>query len=130
MRVSKKQQEEIDFLSKRFGVRCFYIGGAFEPTEQEIEEYFNWTVKGIKPREGSYHSKNRLFIAKRILDINIKMWRESIKHRLLFFSELYEDQHLKCPYFTNLIKTMEKNFKWEKDTPDYINFVRDMVVDK
>lgn len=66
MRITKRQEEEIDFL-------CKYWGGSREDTE----EYINATVKGIRTTTDKL-SGNSLRVAKTKLDRNIKMWREGL----------------------------------------------------
>jgi hypothetical protein len=112
--MTKGQKDEIDFLSKRY----YGIMGIFEPTKQEIEEYLNWTTKGIKPNRktsGRAETKNRLFVHKRSLDIQIKMWRGDLIGKrsegvpLLYAFELLEEEEgtpsLDCKYFRKLLKT-------------------------
>lgn len=79
MRISKKQRDEINFLAKEFG-------NSFVPTEEECQEYINHTVHGGKRNED-----NRLFMAKRGLDISIKMWRDDLVIGQLGVNELSED---------------------------------------
>ncbi len=77
MRVTKKQQEEVDFLSKL---------SKATPTKEDIEEYILDTVHGEKGKES-----NLLIQAKRKLDITIAMWREDFTKGYLSPEELKED---------------------------------------
>lgn len=92
MNISRKQKEEIDFLSKIENI---------SPTKDEIETYVNYTVKGI-----SKDKTNILFQAKRKLDIMIKMWREDLTTGLISVDELKED--FKSEYFNKLIDSVIK----------------------
>lgn len=99
MKITNKQQEEIDFLSKTFNVTGL--------TQEEKEQYINSTVNGIgKISCGGLNSgqRNRLFEAKRKLDINIKMWREDLTTGLLSSNELKED--FNCPYGDRLVDSI------------------------
>jgi len=94
MKYSKKQMREVEFLIKYFNAA---------PTQKQIEEYIEWTVFGNKPKyEDSSRSGNSLFIAKRKLDINIKMWTRDMKDGLLAYWELEED--FGCDYFNKLLR--------------------------
>lgn len=97
MSLSNRQKQEVDFFVKFFEAK---------PTEQEVEEYFNWTVKGIKPLVGDKRSENSLFQAKRRLDINVAMWTEDMQKGLLAHWELEED--FDHPYFRRLLKSIRK----------------------
>ena len=70
MKITRKQQEEIDFLCTVFNV---------EPNDEEIQDYLNVSVRGkgvgYKNIGGT---NNSLLLAKRRLDISIKMWREDL----------------------------------------------------
>jgi hypothetical protein len=97
--ITKKQQEEINFLSSVYKVP--------NPTDQEIKEYLDNTVLGIGKfssggMEGSV--SNRLFEAKRKLDIDIKSWREDLTKGLLGADELKED--FNCEYGNKLVDSI------------------------
>jgi hypothetical protein len=91
--LTNKQKQEINFLTK------FYLDK--EPTEQEKIDYINHTVHGIQSKD------NPLFQAKRLLDINIKMWREDLTSGLLSVEELRQD--FKCDYANDLINAIIKS---------------------
>jgi len=82
MKISRKQSEEIDFLEQHF-VKS-------KVSQEEKEDYVRWTVLGKgKPiiRAGD-EGADRLMLAKRGLDITVKMWTEDIRNGLLFAYEL------------------------------------------
>lgn len=95
MKLSRKQLEEIDFLSKQWKLN---------PTQEEKEEYINHTVKGNKTNE-----TNPLFQAKRRLDINIKSWREDLAIGTLSIQELKED--FNHPYMDKVLKGIVKGLR-------------------
>ena len=94
MKLTNKQKEEIDFLTK--------VIKNFEPTEKEIEDYILGTVLG-KKRMGQ-NCDNRIFQAKRTLDIAIKSWRDDIKKGNLTKHELLED--FDCAYFRKILNKL------------------------
>jgi len=98
MKISKKQKQEIDFLEKCYGAKNY--------TEKDIEDYLNATVHG-KGKADKFE-KNELMMAKRRLDIQIKLWREDMQDGILAYWELEEDEELKHPYFLKILKTMRK----------------------
>jgi hypothetical protein len=96
-KITKKQQDEIDFFSKKWD--------SFIPTEEERGEYIKWTVNGEK--KDWRMTCNRLFIAKRKLDIIIKFWKQDIyQWGLLRKKELLEDEELRCPYFSKIVNSI------------------------
>lgn len=122
VKLTKKQKQEINFLIKYFSKQ--------KPSEQEIEEYINCTVKGIHDKEGKLNN-NKLFQAKRKLDINIKMWKEDLRDGMLSVNELLEDfNHI---YFKKIIKTImkgivdKKEFKGDKFTVG-VSFINRAIV--
>jgi len=104
MNISKRQQQEIDFLSK-------YIGN-FKPTQEECEQYVARTVYGKGSKIGLGFSlssdNNRIELAKRYLDITIKEWARDMQEGLLAYWELLEDfdNH---PYAVKIVNTIRKN---------------------
>ncbi len=95
MKISRKQQNEIDFLYKEFP-RHF----EHEPSQEEKEEYVLATVHGKGKVSiggiGQGRTQNPIFDAKRTLDITIKMWRESLytdknPSGVFFIQELYDE---------------------------------------
>jgi hypothetical protein len=103
MKITNKQKIEIDFFSQQVG----YNGIKFIPTEEEIEEYINRTVYGKKKIINNiYDEKNRLFLSKRILDIQIKDWIRDMREGILFYQDLLEgfNSH---PYILKIIETIK-----------------------
>jgi len=99
--MTNKQKQEIDFFCK-----CYNI----DPTEKEIEDYFNHTVYGKKSNElikrltqGSYGGErsyeNCIFQAKRKWDMQLKMFKVDYASFPLF--ELIED--FDHPYATKCL---------------------------
>lgn len=87
MKLSHKVLEEIDFLEK-------FFGDGSSSTQLEKEQYFLHTVKGqnktgVGGIDGTVASP--LFLAKRNLDITIKMWRFGFLEGTLIFHELLEE---------------------------------------
>lgn len=98
MKITKSQQEEINFLARNF-----------IPTEKEKIEYINETVYGQKT------NGNRISENKRILDITIKMWREDIVNGIILIDELYDDAELKqFPYAIKVIDSVVKSLDFKK----------------
>ena len=96
MNITKKQKQEIDFLTKYFDA---------DPSYDEVAEYINWTVHGDKA--GDIRSNNSLYQAKRRLDIVIKDWRMDMVDGQLAYWELLEgfDNH---PYAVKVVNTIRK----------------------
>lgn len=101
MKLSKKQKTEIDFMS-------FYPMVKFNPTEEEIEDYIKRTVYGLENVEKNiYIQKNRLWLAKRIMDIQIKDWKRDMTDGQLAYWEFLEDY---ChPYMNKIVNTLRKS---------------------
>jgi hypothetical protein len=102
MKITKKQQQEVDFLIKEWKL---------SPTEQQIKEYIGVTVLG-KATDKSFEAQrdseaNPLLIAKRKLDIMVKMWTEDLEKGLISYQELRED--FNCPYFDRTLKSIWKS---------------------
>jgi hypothetical protein len=116
MKISNKQQQEVNFLSKTFNV---------SPSEQEIERYFKWVSEG--KNRGTYgalqnnRDENCLFIAKRKWDITLKMYLEDLvwarkgSHRdIVFRHELIRD--FNDPYAMKCINKLFDNFELNENT--------------
>lgn len=99
--ITKKQKQEIDFLRKFLGAKN---------KKEEEENYINYTVKGYKG-----DSSNSLFLAKRKLDMTIKLWRQDMHDGILAYWELTED--FNCPYADKMIKSICKGLPHPK--PNY-----------
>jgi len=93
--MTKKQQQEIDFLEKTWNISA---------TVEEKREYIEQTVLGGKT-DGSFE-KNRLFQAKRKLDMNVKMWRQDLITGLVSYEEMRED--FNHPYMDKVLKGIMK----------------------
>lgn len=100
MKITNRQREEIDFLTK-------YYDKDYEPTQKDISSYLGYTVKGI---EGDIDSS--LFKAKWRLDLMIKLWREDITTGLISVEELKKGYN--HPYFYRLVDSIVKSV-----TPEY-----------
>ena len=102
MRLTRKQQEEIDALTSLFCTRT--------PTEEEIQSYIAFDAAGIGSKADLMSSWNSLYWAKRGLNIAVDMWREdltSLPHPLLFPFELLEDREFaKFPYMQRVIQNV------------------------
>lgn len=114
MKITKKQEQEIHFLSKVFGIssKCLenYKGDKkqeifYEPTIEEKEQYIRNTVYGEKVIIDNFYNKdatrNRLILTKRLMDITVKMWREGVCMRDLIQDPMYND-----PYGKRLIDSI------------------------
>lgn len=104
MKITKRQNQEIDFL-------CRHMGTSFTPTEDEKKEYVMKTVHGVGNRLNlglSENTENRIEIAKRVLDISIKMWTEDMQKGLLSHWELTDgfDNH---PYAIRIVNRIRKS---------------------
>ncbi|MCK9597796.1 MAG: hypothetical protein M0R06_02070 [Sphaerochaeta sp.] len=101
IKITKKQAEEIEFIEKK--AMTLMNDGKFpkvEITDETREDYIEKTVKGKKSPSGK-SDPNPLFQAKRMLDLNVKMWREDLRDGLITIDELkeYDDSN----YFHSLI---------------------------
>lgn len=105
MRISKRQQEEIDFFARDF-----------TPTQEEKEVYILETVHGKKGgKDNIWQGGNRISESKRRFDITIAMWREDLVNGLLSINELYEDEeYAKFPYWKRLIDSVLKSLNFNK----------------
>ena len=74
MKISPKQEVEIAWI-------CKYFGDGYVPTQEEKEQYISNTVLGVGKEQGVIE------IAKRGLDITIKMWRNDIASGLFCINE-------------------------------------------
>lgn len=95
MRLSKKQRQEIDYLSTHVA--------SFVPTTEEVEEYIAVTVHGKEQESNPRQSPNRLFQAKRVLDISIACWKQDYG-TLLFASDFEGEEH---PYLTRILNSIK-----------------------
>lgn len=108
MKLTTKQNEEIVCLSSHNWVNNF------TPTQEEIEQYIRHTVHGSKEISGKLNQEsNRLFVAKRMVDISVKAWREDLTRGLLSTAELLEDA-ANCLYEQKLISSTITSI-----TPEY-----------
>jgi hypothetical protein len=94
MKPTKKELEEINFLSQKYH--------NFTPTEQEITCFIENSRYGTKQLSKLDKNANRLFIAKMRLNFTMKMWIEDLRDQLLFPEELIED--FDCPYFRKIMR--------------------------
>ena len=108
MKISKRQLEEIEFYSKEYRE-------PFEPTQEEMEEYINETVNGIKV--STQYNINRISASKRNFEITISMWRTDLVNGLLGINELYED-YGQYPFGRRLIDSVLKSLDFDKYKPD------------
>lgn len=111
MRISKKQLEEIDFLTKYFCEENIF-------PDQIQEEYISHTVLGNKLKEGhgKGRSTNPLINAKWNLDIQVKMWREDLSNGITSTKELLESYNFN-PFFIKIINGIVTGIKWEEIRP-------------
>lgn len=84
--ITRKQQEEINFLCETFGGK-----------QEDKEKYIERVVYGKNKED------NSLFQAKRRLDITIKMWQEDLKTGIITKRELLVDAD---PYLTKIINSI------------------------
>lgn len=96
MKITKKQSEELTFLTKHFCSRS--------PTEEEIHEYIHHTVHGAASKTEDKMSTNVLRNAKQRLDINVQLWKEDLTKGFLSVHELLED--FTDPYGTKLVHSL------------------------
>lgn len=77
MKLTKKQQEDIDFYLE-FCPSNFY----HQPTDEEIKEFLDFSERGVKPvgEKGgaSGQSLNPIIIGKSYLGLNIQLWQEGV----------------------------------------------------
>lgn len=114
MRISPKVLLEIDFLLRYFSPVAYY-----DPSQEEVERYFNATVLGkgkesLGGLDGGIPSS--LFLAKRNLDMTIKMWREDLVNGALGIEELEAD-YSSHPYGKRLILSIVKGLDFQKYVP-------------
>ena len=91
MEATNKQKQELDFFCKTFEIN---------PTEEEIEQYFDWTVKGRNKDPENIRSKNCLFQAKRKWDMHLKDYKKDGMSK----KELIKD--FNHPYATKCINKL------------------------
>ena len=118
MEISKRQQEEVDFFSKTAKI-------PFQPTDEEIKEYLDETVRGIKiQHSNAWQKRNRISESKRLFDITIPMWKEDLVKGMLVVDELKED-FKEYPYGIRLIDSIIKGI-----TPHYRNKILQKALEK
>lgn len=104
-RLTKRQKEEVDFLSKEFKV---------SPTNQEIEEFIAVSVHGKgsgKVQGAAAGATNCLLQAKRLLEITVPLWKEDLVKGRLSAGELTEGF---SDYGKRLVRSLV-----ESVTPEY-----------
>jgi len=104
MKITTKQREEIEFLSKTAIV-------PFTPTDDEISDYINSTTLG-KGNSGKYG--NRLSEEKRNMDITVASWKEDMVGKLtggspICFGFEIIDDYKEYPYIYRLVKGVIKS---------------------
>lgn len=88
MKLSNRQREEIEWLTAH--ARQLHPALHLqEVNDDHVSEFIDLTVHG-KRREGhdGQRSHNPLFVAKRTLDMSVKMWIEDIQAGLITHEEL------------------------------------------
>lgn len=95
MKLTNKQQEEIDYLKT-------WNKSGIEITNDHIEEYINATVYG--KGQGGKLSTNPLVTAKQRLEVTLAMWKEDLTVGLLSFQELLDDAT--CEFEKKLIHSI------------------------
>lgn len=103
MRITKAQQEEIDYICKN----------EYSPSLEEQEEYINNTVFGGKKAKGLSRTGsqwqgggNKIEELKRGLDISVKMWRRDIADGLFAVWEYLEEGEEKGSYPDKILKSI------------------------
>lgn len=88
MKISNRQRQEIEWLTKSAAGKHPAMG-LVPVTEDHVAEFINLTVHGIK-REGhdGQRNHNPLFVAKRGLDMMVKMWTEDLQAGIVGHREL------------------------------------------
>lgn len=104
MRLTSRQKEEINFLSKYYQKKWFRD---FIPTEREIIWFIELTSKGVWSKFDRWE-ENRLLLAKRSFDIILKYWIEDMKNWMLSYRELLEDFNNDI-YLERIILNIRKN---------------------
>jgi len=92
--ISDKQIKEIEFLQ-------VLLNSIF--LEKDIEDYFNYTVKGI----GKKPYDNPVYQARRTADIMIKQWKDGIEEGIITQAEIIND--FKSKDFLNSINWDKKH---------------------
>lgn len=93
MRLTKNQKKEIEFYKNNYNIN---------PTEEEIEEYINYTVYGKGNINIYKKNVNCIFTEKRKLEILSKCWLKDLNNDLLFPNELYND--IDCVFWRKYTK--------------------------
>ncbi len=104
MRITQKQQEEIDWICKHF---C----NGYIPTQEEMKEYIQISVYGKgsgKVGTLGHANKNPILNGKRALDIQIKMWRKDIADGFFMVSE-FDEEGLMEGYGDKIFKSIMQN---------------------
>lgn len=97
MRLTRRQQEEIDFLQQWFGLMS---------NTNEIESYINATVNGMSEGSTDKLANSRLRNAKQRWSLMLSLWSDDIKQGLLFPFELTSDPTFNHSYALRCIKRM------------------------
>jgi glucan phosphoethanolaminetransferase (alkaline phosphatase superfamily) len=109
MKITKKQEQEIDWMEK-WGINEV----PFISTQEEKEEYIQHTVYGNKTELNLAKNTNRLFQAKRGFDMTFKMWREDMAGKisngwpLITKRELLED-FSNHPFLVKALKNIRES---------------------
>jgi hypothetical protein len=110
MKISIKQQQEIDFLSREYNKSKI-----FEPTQEEIEQYIEYTVHGVAKTIERYGNAvgqdNRLIRNQRLLNMSISMWKQDLTTGLLSAEDLLEDYT--SPYGQKMVMGVLKSITRE-----------------
>lgn len=109
MKITKKQNEEIDFLSIAFNIK---------PDENQKIEFVKITALWEWIKWDIRYEKNPLIISKRKLDITVKMWAEDMRDWILYYKELLEDYD-NHPYIVKIVNSIRKNLT-PKPTYDWV----------
>jgi hypothetical protein len=85
--MTQKQKNELDFLCKIFKIN---------PIEEEIKQYFDWTVKGKNKDPENIRSKNCLFQAKRKWDMHLKDYKKDGMSKEFLIADFNHPYATKC----------------------------------
>lgn len=105
MRITKKQEEEIDYLTQ------FYC--SVPPTLNNKKEYIERTVHGKKGIADGLTSENPLLAAKCNLDLEMAIKLQDIKDGLFMPIEVLDDEQIDHPFGKRLLKALSQNYKFE-----------------
>jgi hypothetical protein len=98
--MTPKQRLEVDGLAQ-FGT---FNGEGFVPTDDEVRAFVAFTTRGIGDRAQLAH--NRLFQAKRSLNIAVAGWKAMIVEGTLRIDELQHDRDLSHPYLQSVVESV------------------------